>query len=186
MAVCHWWSRLLSAQSGLWLVSCPWPRPLIGCWPQPGHSGSRGRGGWGWPPVAGHLRCHTDGLPVAITDQGWQHSVTHVTPDTRYTCQSPWWQHSVTRVTCDSDTLYTCLESLKLSRHVTRDGSQHIIASDWWRVARARVPAVSEHLDNLTLSPEPRVHVTSATETTVSAGFRLFYQFVCFMNDTIT
>ena len=52
MAVCHWWSRLLSAHSGLWLVTSNYCWPLIGwCLVTTDHPRVT-RPGWGsqcWP-----------------------------------------------------------------------------------------------------------------------------------------
>ena len=133
MAVCHWWSRLLSAQLGLWLVTRPWSRPLIGWWAR--H----------WPPPG-----HEAGLRLAL-------ATLHLR------CHSRQWP-SLTRG--DNTRDHTCLAVTR--RHVTRDDSQQVIASDWWHVASARAPEVLWSLDVTSADTETRVSASSQAQSLCS------------------
>ena len=90
MAVCHWWSRLLSAPSS----ASDWsPGPSPGLWlaDEPGTDHPRvTRPGWGWLwPLCWS---QVSQPPVALTDPGGQHTWPHVATSGDQETRDTWWQ----------------------------------------------------------------------------------------------
>ena len=78
-------------------------------------------------------------------------------------CHSRQWP-SLTRG--DNTRDHTCLAVTR--RHVTRDDSQQVIASDWWHVASARAPEVLWSLDVTSADTETRVSASSQAQSLCS------------------